>query len=61
MLNRRQFSAASGLLLSVTAWAQFRVEISGVGATQVPIAVARVALTESTRRMFASSSHFNDI
>lgn len=41
MLNRRQFSAASGLLLSAPAWAQFRVEISGVGATQVPIAVAR--------------------
>jgi TolB protein len=41
MLNRRQFSAASGFLLSTPAWAQFRVEISGVGATQVPIAIAK--------------------
>jgi len=41
MLNRRLFSAASGLFLTSPAWAQFRVEISGVGATQVPIAIAR--------------------
>src|SRR5881394_3974332 len=41
MLNRRQFSAAAGALLGAPAWAQFRVEISGVGATQVPIAIAK--------------------
>ena len=41
MLNRRQFSATAGLLLSTPAWSQFRVEISGVGATQVPIAIAK--------------------
>lgn len=41
MLNRRQFSAACGTLVAAPAWAQFRVEISGVGATQVPIAIAR--------------------
>jgi len=41
MLNRRQFSAAAGAWLAVPAWAQFRVEISGVGATQVPIAIAK--------------------
>jgi len=41
MLNRRQFSAAAGAWLGAPAWAQFRVEISGVGATQVPIAIAR--------------------
>ena len=41
MLNRRQFSATAGVLLSTPAWAQFRVEISGVGATQVPIAIAK--------------------
>jgi TolB protein len=41
-LNRRQFSTASSLfLLATPAWSQFRVEISGVGATQVPIAIAR--------------------
>ncbi len=40
MLKRRQFSAAS-LLFGTPAWAQFRVEISGVGATQLPIAIAK--------------------
>ncbi|HET6599327.1 MAG TPA: Tol-Pal system beta propeller repeat protein TolB [Burkholderiaceae bacterium] len=43
MLNRRQFASASGLALlpAMPAWAQFRVEISGVGATQLPIAIVR--------------------
>ena len=45
MLDRRQFCAASGLALaapfSAPALAQFRVEISGVGATQLPIAITR--------------------
>ena len=42
MLNRRQFSAAAATTLcGAAARAQFRVEISGVGATQVPIAIAR--------------------
>lgn len=41
MFNRRQFSATAGFLLATPAWAQFRVEISGVGATQVPIAIAK--------------------
>ena len=50
MLNRRQFSAASGLVLSVPAWAQFRVEISGVGATQVPIAVVKFRDEERTNQ-----------
>jgi TolB protein len=40
MLNRRSFTTASGLALAgPAAWAQFRVEISGVGATQMPIAI----------------------
>ena len=41
-LNRRAFGAAlvAGAA-SLPAWAQFRVEISGVGATQIPVAVAR--------------------
>lgn len=38
-LNRRHLIAALGSL-SAPAWAQFRVEISGVGATQLPIAIA---------------------
>jgi TolB protein len=49
MLNRRQFirthsAAAAGLTIAgiaVPAWAQFRVEISGVGATQLPIAIVK--------------------
>jgi len=40
MLNRRQFYAGSGLAFTLPAWGQFRVEISGVGATQVPISIA---------------------
>ena len=42
MLDRRQFCAATGLgLLAPGAFAQFRVEISGVGGTQLPIAIPR--------------------
>jgi len=49
MLNRRQFirthtAAGAGLAIAsvaLPAWAQFRVEISGVGATQLPIAIAK--------------------
>ena len=48
MLNRRQFAAtattAAALAASslpLPAWAQFRVEISGVGATQLPIAITK--------------------
>ncbi len=40
---RRRFTAALGALSSLAAWpaaAQFRVEIAGVGATQIPIAIA---------------------
>ena len=44
MLIRRQFCSAAGLALLVPtlpALAEFRVEISGVGATQLPIAVLK--------------------
>ena len=49
MLNRRQFirthgAAGAGLAIAgiaLPAWAQFRVEISGVGATQLPIAIVK--------------------
>ena len=42
MLDRRQFSFATGFgLAAPAAFAQFRVEISGVGATQLPIAIPR--------------------
>ena len=46
-MNRRTFSMASGLAMALpvglplSAQAQFRVEISGVGATQIPIAIPR--------------------
>ena len=41
MLQRRTLLAAGLGGVTLPGWAQFRVEISGVGATQVPIAVAR--------------------
>lgn len=42
MLNRRTlFGAAAGAAACLPAWAQFRVEISGVGATQLPLAVVK--------------------
>ncbi|HEY9024497.1 MAG TPA: Tol-Pal system beta propeller repeat protein TolB [Burkholderiaceae bacterium] len=48
MLNRRQFAATATIaaalaasILPLPAWAQFRVEISGVGATQLPIAITK--------------------
>jgi TolB protein len=41
MMLRRTFLASSSAGLALPALAQFRVEISGVGATQLPIAIAR--------------------
>ena len=41
MLQRRTLVAAAGAALSLSARAQFRVEISGVGATQLPIAIVK--------------------
>ena len=39
--RRRHFCAGLAALGTLPAWAQFRVEISGVGATQLPVAIAR--------------------
>jgi len=50
MLNRREFFAGSALLPALPAWAQFRVEISGVGATQVPIAITKFRDEERTNQ-----------
>ena len=41
MLKRRALLATAAASVALPAWAQFRVEISGVGATQVPIAVLK--------------------
>ena len=41
MLHRRTVLAGAAGAFAVPAWAQFRVEISGVGATQLPIAIVR--------------------
>lgn len=41
MLTRRNILAAGLAGSALPAWAQFRVEISGVGATQLPIAIPR--------------------
>lgn len=40
-LSRRGLCAGFAALSASAAWAEFRVEISGVGATQVPVAIAR--------------------
>ena len=39
--RRRCLVALAGAALNLPAWAQVRVEITGVGATQIPIALAR--------------------
>ncbi len=55
MLNRRTFAAASGLAaLAGPAWPQFRVEISGVGATQVPIAITRFRDEDRTTQVLSA-------
>ncbi|CAG1016633.1 Tol-Pal system protein TolB [Burkholderiaceae bacterium] len=54
MLNRRQFVSASGVLLAAPAAAQFRVEISGVGATHLPIAIARFRDEERTNQTLSA-------
>jgi TolB protein len=44
MFNRRHFiqsQVSAALAVALPTWAQFRVEISGVGATQLPIAIAK--------------------
>jgi TolB protein len=38
-LRRRLVAAPFGLLLSAPAWSQFRVEVAGVGLTQLPVVV----------------------
>lgn len=40
-VSRRRICAGLAAFGSLPAWAQFRVEISGVGATQLPVAIAR--------------------
>jgi TolB protein len=48
MWPRRRFIAATTALAALPAWAQFRVEIAGVGATQIPIAIAPFRGDEKT-------------
>ena len=61
MFNRRSFSTLAGCALSgltlaaaAPAFAQFRVEISGVGATQVPIAVVRFRDEDKTTQALST-------
>ena len=46
MLQRRTVLAGAAGAVALPAWAQFRVEISGVGATQLPIAVLEVVIRD---------------
>jgi TolB protein len=69
-LARRRLLAATGLAATaVPAWAQFRVEISGVGATQVPLALpafrdeakSGVALSQVIRADLERSGLFRSV
>lgn len=42
------------LLLQATAWAQFRVEVSGVGLTQIPVAIAGFRGEEATAQKIST-------
>jgi TolB protein len=54
MLNRRDFVAAGLAVPGAAALAQFRVEISGVGATQLPIAVLKLRDEEKAPQPIAA-------
>jgi len=59
MLNRRTFSASTGLACAGLAFtgaarAQFRVEIAGVGATQVPIAIVKFRDEDKTTQALSA-------
>jgi TolB protein len=54
LLNRRTFAAASGLALALPTQAQFRVEISGAGSTQTPIAIAKFRDEDKTPHSVSS-------
>ena len=41
LMKRRTVIACAAGVLAAPAWAQFRVEISGVGATQLPISIVK--------------------
>jgi TolB protein len=41
MIKRRALLGAGALAASAPSWSQFRIEISGVGATQVPVAIPK--------------------
>jgi TolB protein len=53
-LNRRTFAAAASLGLALPSRAQFRVEISGVGSTQIPIAIAKFRDEEKKPHLVSS-------
>ena len=54
MLKRRVLLALAALCIGVPAWAQFRVEISGVGATQVPIAIVKFRDEDKATQMVSA-------
>lgn len=47
--NRRQWLAAVAAGITLPAWAQFRIDVSGVGATQVPVAIANFRDEDRTK------------
>jgi TolB protein len=54
MLNKRSFLSLAALGLAGPAWPQFRVEISGVGTTQLPIAVAKFRDEDKSSQMVSA-------
>jgi TolB protein len=54
LMNRRHFALATSAALAWPTQAQFRVEISGVGATQRPIAVAKFRDEDKTPHVVSS-------
>ena len=52
-LSRRTFIAAAAATPGLPAQAQFRIEVTGVGATQIPIAVANFRDEEKSRAALA--------
>ena len=54
MLKKRVFLALAALCMALPAWAQFRVEISGVGATQLPIAIVKFRDEDKATQMVSA-------
>src|SRR4051812_20909167 len=55
--RRRDFAALAGALAVAPAFAQFRVEVTGVGLTQLPIAIAPFRGQDQSPQKIAAIVH----